>query len=141
LKLYFDTSIFVPLTVFERKTELVQEWFSECDPRELAISNWVIVEFHSAMSLKLRTSQIDHDLRNGAENLIARYTAENFQVVEVTRADFSRAAKLASRETLKLRAGDALHLAIVERLEFQICTLDKHLYAAAAAIGVPAFTL
>ncbi|CAN7668725.1 type II toxin-antitoxin system VapC family toxin [Rhizobium sp. LjRoot254] len=141
MKFYFDTSIFVPLTVLELKTKAVQQWFSECEPMEIVISDWTIVEFHSALALKLRTGQIDAGLRAGAQELFARYTSESFQIIEVTRADFGRAATLANKEALKLRAGDALHLAIAERQEFQVCTLDKHLFEAAFAVGVPAFTI
>lgn len=141
MKLYFDTSIFVPLTVSERKTEAVQEWFSQREPSDIVISDWVPVEFHSAMSLKLRTGQIDLGLRAGAENLFERYTSENFQIIEVTRADFERAAILTSQESLKLRAGDALHLAIVERREYQLCALDRHLFEAAEVIGASVFTI
>ena len=57
------------------------------------------------------------------------------------REDFNRAGALVCREALKLRAADAPHLAIVERPALEICTLDRHLFEAAAEIGIPAFTL
>lgn len=141
MRLYLDTSIFVPLLIAERKSEAVQAWFSERDPLEVVISDWVTVEFQSAISLKLRTGQIEATIRSGGERLFSRYVADHFATVEVPHADFMRASTLIGREALTLRAGDALHLAIVERLGLEICTLDRQLFAAASAIGVPALTL
>ena len=74
----------------------------------------------------------------GAETLFRRYIDENFAIIPIERSDFERAAELAARETLKLRAGDALHLAKVEAVGLQICTMDRNLFDAAKSIAVPA---
>jgi uncharacterized protein len=141
LRLYFDTSIFVPLTVAEQKSEAIQNWFSGCDPSSIVVSDWVMVEFRSALSLKLRTRQITTAARDASEKVLLTYISDYFTTVAVQRADFQRAAALAHQESLKLRAGDALHLAIAERLELELATLDGHLHDAATAIGIRAFRL
>jgi predicted nucleic acid-binding protein len=141
LTLYLDTSIFVPLTVFEQKTHAVQTWFSEQNPADLFFSEWGTTEFSAAIALKLRTGQIDSEVRAGANVLFSRYIQQYFQVLLVKRSDFRRAGELASDENLKLRAGDSLHLAIAEQAQATLCTLDKTLHAAALKVGIPAFTL
>jgi predicted nucleic acid-binding protein len=138
LKLYFDTSVFVSLVTAEVATPNVIAWFSAQEPRIVVISDWNFTEFHSAVALKYRTGQISAELREGAERLFRQYVEENFEIVSIQRSDFRRAAELASQQALKLRAGDALHLAKAEALGFQICTLDIRLFEAAKAVGVPA---
>lgn len=139
MKLCFDTSIFVSLVTNEAATPAVISWFSRQDAFNVVISDWVVTEFYSAIALKLRTEQISAALRAGAERLFEKYTEENFEIIPVERADFRRAAKLVANEDIKLRAGDALHLAIAERLGVQICTLDHRLFAAAGQAGISAY--
>jgi len=88
LTLYLDTSIFVPLTVFEQKTHAVQTWFSEQNPADLFFSEWGTTEFSAAIALKLRTGQIDSEVRAGANVLFSRYIQQYFQVLLVKRSDF-----------------------------------------------------
>lgn len=137
MKLYFDTSVFVSLVTNEVATPQITTWFSQQDPQNLVASDWNITEFHSAIAFKLRTGQISADLRRGAEALFKRYVEENFAIIAVERSDFLRAAQLAGREELKLRAGDALHLAKIEARGFMLCTLDLAMLGAATVVGIP----
>lgn len=50
-------------------------------------------------------------------------------------AHFIAAARLADNAALALRAPDALHLAIAMEIGAALCTLDKKLADAAAAVG------
>jgi hypothetical protein len=53
------------------------------------------------------------------------------------RAEFRRAAELAGDVSLKLRAGDALHLAIAEASKAEgILCLDESMAASAKAMGL-----
>ena len=103
------------------------------------ISEWTITEFHSALSLKLRTGQISPDVKAEAEEFLRQALKTLFEVIAVSSVDFRRAAELASRSDLWLRAGDALNLAIAEREGEALYTVDKRLFAAAGQIGMPAF--
>ena len=115
----------------------MQEWLAAQRAGDLAISAWVATEFSAALSIKVRTGAIDGALRPVALAAFARLSAASFRTLPVTEATFRSAARLADRTPLGLRAGDALHLAIVMDERLVLATLDKRLAEAGAARGVP----
>jgi predicted nucleic acid-binding protein len=138
LRQYFDTSVIVSFVVHEVHTPLAREWLRRDETGENIISEWTLTEFHSALSLKLRTNQISAEIKKEAEVFFKRAQNALFKTIPVVSIDFARAAELAARPELWLRAGDALHLAIAERLEAKLCAFDKKLFAAAERVGVVA---
>ena len=56
--IYVDTSIIVPLLTTEPKTEAVTAWFAKLDDMPTC-ADWLLTEFHSALSIKIRTGQIN----------------------------------------------------------------------------------
>ena len=134
--LYFDSSTVVCMLSGEERTEEILSWFSELEPTDLCMSDWNITEFHSAMSFKRRTGQLTAEQRQNAERLFVAYLKDYFQVLSLSSADFRRAASIAGRDDINIRASDALHLAVAEAHGATICTLDKKMNQAAGAIGV-----
>jgi hypothetical protein len=96
----------------------------------------VSTEFSSALSIKLRTGQIEAVHRADALAMFTRLTAESFSMMPVSRLQFRTAARFADQHSLGLRAGDALHLAICADHGATLCTLDRRLGDAASALGV-----
>lgn len=136
MTLYLDTSLLVAALTNETETERMQAWLGEQDPGELAISGWVMTEFSSALSVKLRAKQIDATHRAAALAMFMRLAAESFSILPVTATQFRTAARFADQFSLGLRAGDALHLAICGDHGATLCTLDRRLAEAGPALGV-----
>lgn len=138
MTLYLDTSVLVAALTNEVATGRVQVWMAAQSPDELTISDWVVAEFSSALSIKLRTGQIETSHRADALATFARLSADAFLVLPVTRQQFRAAARLVDQHVIGLRAGDALHLAICADYGATMCTLDRRLGEAGPLVGVQA---
>ena len=134
--IYLDTSLLVAALTPERRTVEVLDWLKQQDPAELSISDWVICEFSSALSVKMRTGQINAAQRAGALTSFAQLWGSSISVLSVSRAQFRTAARFADQHPLGLRSPDALHLAICADQGATLCTLDQPLSQAGASLGV-----
>ena len=133
---YLDTSVLVAAMTNEAETEGIQRWLGQQAGDELAISDWVVTEFSSALSIKLRTGQIGAVHRADVLATFNRLATESFTVVSVSRLQFRTAARFVEQHVLGLRAGDSLHLAICADHGATLCTLDRRLSDAGSALGV-----
>ena len=134
--LYLDTALVVSLFIAEQATDRVQAWVGRQEPGGLFVSNWVIAEFSSALSMKLRTGKIGLDER---ARILARFSgavSTSFSQVEIEPDHFLLAARFADNHATGLRASDALHLAIASQHGLTLCTLDKILASAGQLLGV-----
>jgi predicted nucleic acid-binding protein len=139
--LYLDTSLLVAALTNETETERMQRWLGQQAEDDLAISDWVVTEFSSALSIKLRAGHIEPAHRADALAMFARLTTDNFLVVPVSRLQFRTAARFADQHRLRLRAGDALHLAVCADHGATLCTLDRQLGDAGLVLGIKTMLL
>jgi predicted nucleic acid-binding protein len=134
--LYLDTSLLVAVLTREIKTAIVLAWLGNQEPAELAISEWVATEFSAALSIKLRTGQIEANDRAGALAKFAGLCAESLAILPISDIHFRTAARFADQHGLGLRAGDALHLAICADHGAALYTLDRRQSEAGSVLGM-----
>ena len=141
MMIYIDTSALVPLFIREPKSEAVISWIESSGER-LAISEWTLVEFASAATIKVRTGQTAANLAKQAMARVHTFAKKHCTVAVSEREEFRRAFALAGDDALKLRAGDALHLAIAASLSTQgILCLDEAMMESAQSLGMSVVTV
>lgn len=131
---YLDASAVVAMFTNEARTTDVQEWARGHAP--LAISDWVTVEFRSAVAAKGRIGDLDEGLRQQALDAYQAARRTAFISFDIDTSVFGQAAKLAGNVKAALRAGDALHLAIAIEHGAVLATLDRRQVETGALLGV-----
>lgn len=112
--IYLDTSVLMPLFVPEPQSTALRGWFERQSEEVLAISDWTLTEFASALGIKVRIKGLSALQARTAYALLDKLAKDSFQTFTPSRADYSRAGHFLSQHRLRLRAGDALHLAVAE---------------------------
>jgi predicted nucleic acid-binding protein len=136
LRLCLDTSVLVAALTREVATERARRFLAAADPEGLAVSAWAITEFSSALSIKVRSGQLDADLRNRVSAAFFQMLGASFEVLPVSVAAFTAAAGFAGQHAIGLRAGDALHLAVAAEHGAVLVSLDRRLVEAGSALGI-----
>ena len=128
MSIYLDTSVLIPTLVREPASDAVRAYLAAKDDR--LISDFAAVEVASALSRLIRTEAVarlaDFDTWRAATSSSADTHA----------ADARLANTYVRRFELMLRAPDALHLAIVNRLRATLVTFDRRLERAAQELGI-----
>lgn len=138
---YIDTSALVPAFIREPQSDAVLAWL-ESSQQRLAISEWSLTEFASALAIKIRTGQIGAALAEQAWDRFVEFAEKHCLVAVPNRAQFRRAAELAREAALDIRAGDAVHLAIAEAVQVDgLLSLDKAMLETAKGIGLRTVSL
>jgi len=138
---YVDTSALVPAFIREPKSAAMLEWL-ETSGQRLIVSEWSITEFASAAAIKVRTGEIAPALAKQARTRFLEFAENHCSIAIPQHAEFRRAAELAGDLNLKLRAGDALHLAIAEASKVEgILCLDEIMAASAKTMGLNVLSL
>ena len=117
-KYFFDTSAIVKRYHREDGSDFVDRLFAEADA-EFVISDISIIEFYSALSLKVRVGEIDEENFMSLRKLFSQDIKRGIYEV----AEFSNAEKLESTKLLlkyakkhSLKTLDAIQLSVVKSI-------------------------
>jgi predicted nucleic acid-binding protein len=134
--IYLDTSALVPMFMREPKTDAVLAWL-ESAGEPVAVSDWSLVEFASAASMKVRSGSVTAKVARDAIDHARAFVQAHCAVATPGQEEFQRATELAGDPSAGLRAGDALHLAIAEGLNAgTLLCLDEAMAQGARALGM-----
>jgi hypothetical protein len=135
LSLYLDASVLLPTLVPEPGSAAVDLFFSTAT-EPLVVSEFAAAEVSSAISRLVRMRLIRPDQATGRLAAFDGWRATEAEMLDVESADMRLAGVIVRRFDLMLRAPDALHLAICQRLGAQLITLDARLATAAGELGI-----
>ena len=129
-----DASFLVPFLVEEPASDAVKAYLATRPDR--LISDFAAAEVASALSRLVRTGLLTAG--QGAARLadFDAWRAAVSSTADIHAADVRLAYAYVRRFDLALRVPDALHLAIVNRLQATLITLDRRLERAAWELGI-----
>ncbi len=133
--IYLDTSVLGAIFFREANATSVLNHVEMASAAGLVISAWTLTEMASVGAIKERTATIDHPTRQQALIKFNRFVSSSLILAEIEPGDFRSAASMIDGPGM-LRAGDALHLAVAQRLSADLATLDLRLADAAPRHGV-----
>ncbi len=138
---YLDSSVVAAILLRDPKSERAEKLLLSLRGEPQLISHWTGVEICSAIARRLRRREIS--ARDAARARLAydeEFVAKH-DVLMLTAADYSRARSLLAVDGTRLRAGDALHLAVaLNHGVSTFRTLDRDLreFAVQSGLSAPA---
>lgn len=132
MTVYLDTSVVVPLFVDDDHSVRARAWAKP--GRDVALSAWTLTEFSSALSMLVRMNRYTENERLDVERAFDGWTRRG-RLLDFEADRFVDARRLLHKHR-RLRAPDALHLAIVQWNGLQLATLDGVMREAAIAEGL-----
>ena len=134
--IYLDTSAAVPMFVPEPASPAIEAWFESCT-EPLVSSDWIVTEFSSALSIKVRKREISARQAQAAWKDFDAFCKSGLRLLPVSRKAFAEAGGMARNAASGLRSGDALHLAMaLEAGASGIATADETLAKNAKTSGL-----
>jgi uncharacterized protein len=136
--LYFDTSFLAPLILPEATSDKIAAFVGRLPAGEFTVSHWTRVEFSSLIAREVRMGGLDGQAATRADARFEAMLDESFSVLLPNADDFGLAKRYLGRFETRLRAGDALHLAVANNHRAGVIySLDKTLLKAGKILDLP----
>ena len=134
MSIYLDASVLVALFTEEPQTERADTFLRKRSAK-LVVSDLAEAEFASAIARRIRMNQATRDAARQTFAIFDAWVARETEPAPTTTADIMGAAAFIRRLDLTLRAPDAIHIAIVQRIGADLFTFDKQMAKSARALG------
>ena len=135
---YLDTSLLISLFHNDSGYAAAEAWLVAA-AAELWISHWVLLEFASATTVRLRRGDLNAARAEHLRAALEAFRRERLGMLEPRGDDFLCAQRwLEQAPACGLKGVDALHLAIAHRHGLTLITADQALIRAAEALSIPA---
>ena len=135
MTVYLDTSVVIP-TLFEESASEDVDAFLRANHEERLISDFACAEVSSAVSRLVRVGFLEVDDATARLTDFDTWRVTETSMPATSSVDVRLAEMFVRRFALMLRAPDALHVAICQRLDATLVTLDRRLAEAAGALGL-----
>lgn len=132
---YLDASAVVSLFVADKHSPAIRGYLRNQHPT-VAISDFAIAEFSSAVARRVRMGEVTPVQGNHLLNVFDAWVAANAERPDVDPSDVRVASAFVRRFELGLRAPDALHLAMCQRLNADFLSFDARQVGAATQLGL-----
>jgi uncharacterized protein len=135
VSVYFDASLIVPMFVEDALNERADAYIERFAPLPV-ISDFAMAEVASALNLRVRARLLDVSEAREALGELDIWRAQTVSTCQVDRADIATAEAFLRRLDLPLRAPDAIHIAVAQRLNLELATFDQRMADCASRLGV-----
>lgn len=133
---YVDASAWIALFAQEPGCAELQDWLAG-EQGALLTARWCVVEVASGLSIKVRRGELLQSHASQLMNAFEQLVQSQVSLLAVAAADYDLATSLCRHAPSRLRAGDALHLAIASRARAShLVTLDKVMASNAELMGI-----
>ncbi len=134
MTLYLDTSVLVSLFIQDAFTDPAR---SGVLGQTVQVSDFAGAEFGAAVARRVRLGELTAEQALGVFADFDVWVSRSTHRAVTEHVDIAVSAGLVRRLELALRAPDALHLAICERVGGVLFTFDLGMKAAAQTLGIP----
>ena len=133
--LYLDASVLVALLTQDALSDQADALMQRQSAR-LVVSDFAAVEFASAVARRVRIGALPEQDARSAFGAFDAWTARLAERVDLATSDIVSAGAMLRRLDTPLRSGEALNIAIADRLGAVLATFDRKMAKAARALGV-----
>lgn len=134
MSLYLDTSVLVSLFAEDTHTPRAEALVREVSVEKI-VSDLARLEFAAVIMRGWRSGRLSEAERDTVHSSFDAWP--DATLICATPEDFATSLIFVRRAETVLRAPDALHLAITQRMSATLATFDVSMARAAALIGIP----
>ena len=134
MSLYLDASVLVALFVIDPASARAEACLA--GHPAIIISDFGAAEFSSAVARRVRMHDLTGNEAHRAFGDFDDWVERSASRQNVTTGDIASAERTLRRLDLNLRTPDALHIAVMQRIEATLVTFDRGMAAAARALGM-----